>query len=140
MGKIILGYWDCKQCGTSKISGELRDCPTCGKPRPDGTRFYVSDVRNPTYVSTETEKEVRKRGRDWTCEYCGSMNSGLVTVCPGCGAEEPFPNRTKSLRNSIFSLLRRIPDPKRRSKAPSLLHSPPDSPKESCEPLRFLLL
>ncbi len=93
MGKIVLGYWNCKQCGTTSISGELRDCPNCGKPRPDGTKFNVDKRKPITYVSEETEKQVRLRGRDWTCEYCNAMNSGLDTICPGCGAPRYSPSQ-----------------------------------------------
>lgn len=93
MGKIVLGYWNCKQCGTTSISGELRDCPNCGKPRPDGTKFDVDKRKTITYVSEETEKQVRLRGRDWTCEYCNAMNSGLDTICPGCGAPRYSPSQ-----------------------------------------------
>ena len=33
MGKIVVGCWDCDYCGADRISGEVKICPKCGKPR-----------------------------------------------------------------------------------------------------------
>ena len=38
----IMSYWDCKQCGTKKIKGTSRDCPSCGMPRGKDVKFYMS--------------------------------------------------------------------------------------------------
>lgn len=86
MGRIIMGYWDCKQCDTKHIAGSDRECPNCGRPRPESTKFYMDN--NSVHVDDQTERIVRARGRDWVCEYCNSLNSGLETRCPSCGASK----------------------------------------------------
>lgn len=83
MGKIIMGYWDCKFCNKTRIAGSDRDCPSCGHPRPDGTRFYMDGTKP---VDENTAQIVRARGRDWTCPACDCLNSGLDNTCIGCGA------------------------------------------------------
>ena len=39
MGKHIWGYWDC-DCGCKHIRGDKTDCPGCGRPRNENTKFY----------------------------------------------------------------------------------------------------
>lgn len=84
-----MGYWDCPYCSTKKIPGSDRDCPNCGKPRSASTEFYLDDNEPVVYVNKETEQQVRLRGRDWVCEYCDSLNSGLDRTCKSCGAVQP---------------------------------------------------
>lgn len=80
----IMGYWDCKQCGTKKIKGTLRDCPSCGMPRGKDVKFYMS---GPDIELTDEEKETKGKGADWLCKCCGSFNSALDDTCTSCGAE-----------------------------------------------------
>lgn len=80
----IMGYWDCKQCGTKKIKGTLRDCPSCGMPRGKDVKFYMS---GPDIELTEEEKKTKGKGADWLCKCCGSFNSALDDTCTSCGAE-----------------------------------------------------
>lgn len=80
----IMGYWDCKQCGTKKIKGTVRDCPNCGMPRGKNVKFYMS---GPDIELTEEEKETKGKGADWLCKCCGSFNSILDDTCTSCGAE-----------------------------------------------------
>lgn len=93
MGRIVLKYWNCPQCGTKDISGGIRECPNCGKPRAEGVSYHFKANEKPVYVSEETAEVVRKRGHDWECKHCNSMNSGLDSVCFSCGApreEQPL--------------------------------------------------
>lgn len=80
MGKIFEGYWDCSYCGTNKIRGSIRNCPSCGKPRGNDVRFYIDstsrEVKNPDEIN---------KNPDWLCSYCDSLNSDSVKVCHSCG-------------------------------------------------------
>lgn len=82
MGKIIKGYWDCSSCGTTGISGDVRNCPGCGKPRGDDVKFYMKDKN---YLSDEEAEKV-SREADWYCSYCGALNPADAEKCKGCGA------------------------------------------------------
>lgn len=105
MGRIVLKYWDCPQCGTKDISGSLRECPNCGKPRATGTTYHFKPNEKPVYVSEETAEKVRKRGRDWECQHCSSMNSGLDTVCSSCGAPKETTQSSKTSINTFDSTI-----------------------------------
>lgn len=100
----IMGYWDCKQCGTKKIKGTLRDCPSCGMPRGKDVKFYMS---GPDIELTEEEKETKGKGADWLCKCCGSFNSALDDTCTSCGAERTsddyFSVKKKQEEESIAS-------------------------------------
>lgn len=102
MGRIRMGYWDCPYCSTKKIPGSDRDCPNCGKPRSASTEFYLDDNEPVVYVNKETEQQVRLRGRDWVCEYCDSLNSGLDRTCKSCGAVQQI-KRTDDDQNHEHS-------------------------------------
>jgi ribosomal protein L40E len=78
------GRWDCPSCGSRGIYGRHVDCPGCGKPRPAGIRFYLTDDA-PVITSTAQLAEARA-GADWICEHCGASNRATVTDCAGCGA------------------------------------------------------
>ena len=81
MGKIIIGCWDCTYCGTTRISGEIRDCPNCGRPRDKDVKFYMADPKN----YAEDQEHVNKNP-DWLCPFCDSLNPDSETVCSSCGA------------------------------------------------------
>ena len=81
MGKIIIGCWDCAYCGTARISGELRDCPNCGRPRDKDVKFYMADPKN--YAS---DQEHVDKNPDWLCPYCDSLNPASENICSSCGA------------------------------------------------------
>ena len=46
MGKIVVGCWDCDYCGADRISGEIKICPNCGKPRGKDIKFYMAGPKN----------------------------------------------------------------------------------------------
>ena len=81
MGKIIIGCWDCQYCGTTRISGEIRECPNCGRPRDKDVRFYMADPKNYAKDQDKTSKEA-----DWLCPYCDSLNPASASTCSSCGA------------------------------------------------------
>lgn len=81
--RIVMGYWDCSQCGNKKIKGTQRSCPNCGFVRDKHTKFYISGEVE--YLS-EKEAEIKGKGPDWICPYCGKLNSVTVDSCTGCGS------------------------------------------------------
>jgi hypothetical protein len=78
------GRWDCTSCGSTGVPGRHVDCPGCGRPRPEGTRFYLSDDA-PVVVDPERLAEARA-GADWACARCGGTNRASLAECGGCGA------------------------------------------------------
>ncbi|MBR1741321.1 MAG: hypothetical protein IJ733_05520 [Lachnospiraceae bacterium] len=97
--KIVMGYWDCPYCDAKGIQGTLRECPKCGKPRGNDTKFYMKSqsheevVKNQEYLSEE-QAQKKGRGGDWLCSYCGSYNSITEKICKGCGHERDNEDKT----------------------------------------------
>ena len=88
--RIVMGYWDCKYCGTDGIEGTRRDCPNCGHPRDKDVKFYMKSrtheevAANNEYLS-EKQAATKGKGADWECSFCGALNSVLSTSCKSCG-------------------------------------------------------
>jgi hypothetical protein len=78
------GRWDCPGCGSTGVFGRHVECPACGKPRPAGIRFYLSDDA-PILVDPDRLAEARA-GADWVCGHCGASNRAPLPECGGCGA------------------------------------------------------
>ena len=81
MGKILVGCWDCDYCGADRISGEVKICPKCGKPRGKDITFYMAGPKE--YV--EDPDKINKNA-DWLCPYCNTLNSDDNKFCSACGA------------------------------------------------------
>lgn len=98
MGTIVEGLWDCPYCGQTGIGGLKKQCPNCGHPQDEGTKFYLGIEKK--VLSSEIAKNYGK-GADWTCSYCNSLNRFSQTECANCGGprEESsgdyFENREK---------------------------------------------
>jgi hypothetical protein len=78
------GRWDCPSCGSKGIYGRHVDCPGCGKPRPAGIRFYLTD--DAPVITDAAQLAEAKAGADWVCEHCGASTRATETDCSGCGA------------------------------------------------------
>ncbi len=91
MGKIVMGYWDCRYCGSTKIKGTSKECPNCGRPKDSTVKHYMLDTVE--YLD-KGEAQQYGKGSDWHCESCDSMNSYKDTTCKRCGAP-----RSKSSKN-----------------------------------------
>lgn len=89
MGRLIEGSWDCPYCGTKAIGGSIRECPNCGRPRDDETKFYMPSEIN--YVPEEKAKQIN-RNPDWICPYCDSLNSADDSNCKFCGSKRTSEN------------------------------------------------
>ena len=81
MGKIVVGCWDCDYCGADRISGEVKICPKCGKPRGKDITFYMAGPKE--YV--EDPDKINKNP-DWLCPYCSTLNPDDSKFCTACGA------------------------------------------------------
>lgn len=90
MGRLVENLWDCPYCYTKGIGGSRRECPNCGKPRGDYTRFYMPGEI--TYISEEQASKIN-RNPDWLCEFCGSLNSDSDTTCKSCGSTRTTENK-----------------------------------------------
>ena len=90
MGRLIEGLWDCPYCSAKGIGGSKRECPNCGKPRGEETRFYMPNEI--TYVSEE-EAEKINRNPNWLCDFCGSLNSDSDKTCKSCGSTRTSENK-----------------------------------------------
>lgn len=90
MGKIIMGYWDCRYCGAKGVPGDQRECTACGHPRDESVTFYMKDKN---YVSEEKASKISRKP-DWYCSYCNTLNNSEKTECEGCGA-----SRSESEKN-----------------------------------------
>ena len=82
--RILVGLWDCPYCGAKGLNGLKKQCPNCGHPQDEGTKFYLGEEKQ--YLSEEEAADYGK-GADWTCAYCGALNRYNATVCSGCGAD-----------------------------------------------------
>ncbi|HYW13314.1 MAG TPA: hypothetical protein VE871_15250, partial [Longimicrobium sp.] len=78
------GRWDCPSCGSRAVYGRHVDCPGCGKPRPAGIRFYLTDDA-PVIIDAAQLAEAAA-GADWVCGHCGASTRATETECGGCGA------------------------------------------------------
>lgn len=83
MGKTVWGYWNCKFCGSSKIRGDNEECPFCGHPRSEDTKFYMDETKI-EYVSDEQVN----RKVNWICPYCNTQNEDYEETCEYCGASK----------------------------------------------------
>jgi hypothetical protein len=78
------GRWDCPSCGSKAVYGRHVDCPGCGKPRPAGTRFYLTD--DAPVITDAAQLAEATAGADWVCAHCGASTRATETDCTGCGA------------------------------------------------------
>lgn len=79
------GRWDCPSCGSKGILGRHASCSQCGRPRPQGVKFYLptesSEISNPSLLA------IAQDGADWVCQYCSASNRTIDKFCTQCGAE-----------------------------------------------------
>lgn len=78
------GRWDCSSCGSTAIYGRYVDCPGCGRPRPAGVRFYLTD--DAPVVTDAAQLAEARAGADWICTRCEASNRAALQSCGGCGA------------------------------------------------------
>ena len=88
MGKIVMNYWDCPNCGNTAIPGSSQSCPGCGHVRDASVKFYPPGSRPNTpkvYVTDPAKAESLLNSPDWHCSFCGNLVNHYKNQCSGCG-------------------------------------------------------
>ena len=76
--------WTCPNCNT-RNKGSQKTCVNCGAPQPADVQFEAPAEKK--FVSEEVAQELRGRGADIHCAYCGARNPSTATACSQCGAD-----------------------------------------------------
>jgi ribosomal protein L40E len=76
--------WTCPNCET-RNKGFDKACTSCGAPQPDDVQFEAPTEKK--FVSDEKASELRKRGADIHCGFCGTRNPSDAVTCSQCGGE-----------------------------------------------------
>ena len=76
----VEGYWDCHYCSSKGIRGRHRECPNCGRPRGEETKFYLKEFGEEYAVDESPERP------DWLCGYCSTYNPDAAKECLSCNA------------------------------------------------------
>ena len=80
MSKTVIGCWDCDYCGSDRISGDVKICPHCGKPRGKDITFYMAGPKK------YADPDAVSKNPDWLCPYCNTLNPDSSGFCSACGA------------------------------------------------------
>ena len=134
--RILVGLWDCPYCGAKGLNGLKKQCPNCGHPQDEGTKFYLGTEKQ--YLD-ENEAENYGKGADWTCAYCGALNRYDATVCAGCGAD-----RAESTGDYFDNEKKQAEKEKRRQAeieaAQKPASTPAPEPQKKRSPVLFIVL
>ena len=76
--------WTCPNCET-RNKGFDKTCVNCGAPQPDDVQFEAPSEKK--FVSEEKASELRKRGADIHCGFCGTRNPSTAETCSQCGGD-----------------------------------------------------
>ena len=76
--------WTCPNCET-RNKGFEKTCMNCGAPQPDDVQFEAPSEKK--FVSDEKASELRKRGADIHCGFCGTRNPSTAETCSQCGGD-----------------------------------------------------
>lgn len=76
--------WTCPNCET-RNKGFDKTCVNCGAPQPENVQFEAPAEKK--FVSEEKAEELRSRGADIHCGFCGTRNPSTAKTCSQCGAD-----------------------------------------------------
>jgi ribosomal protein L40E len=76
--------WTCPNCET-RNKGSAKVCVSCGAPQPDDVQFEAPAEKK--FVGNEKASELKGRGADIHCGFCGTRNSSTAETCSQCGAD-----------------------------------------------------
>lgn len=76
--------WTCPNCET-RNKGFEKTCVNCGAPQPEDVQFEAPAEKK--FVSEEKAEELRGRGADIHCGFCGTRNPSTAKTCSQCGAD-----------------------------------------------------
>lgn len=76
--------WTCPNCNT-RNKGSEKTCVNCGAPQPEDVQFEAPAEKK--FVSDDKASELRERGADIHCGFCGTRNPSTAKTCSQCGAD-----------------------------------------------------
>jgi ribosomal protein L40E len=76
--------WTCPNCNT-RNKGSVKTCVNCGAPQPENVQFEAPAEKK--FVSDEVASELKGRGADIHCGFCGTRNPSTAKTCSQCGAD-----------------------------------------------------
>lgn len=76
--------WTCPNC-TTRNKGSEKTCVNCGAPQPDDVQFEAPVEKK--LVAEEKAGELRGRGADIHCGFCGTRNPSDAQTCSQCGGD-----------------------------------------------------
>jgi len=76
--------WTCPNCET-RNKGFDKSCVNCGAPQPENVQFEAPGEKK--FVSEEKADELRTRGADIHCGFCGTRNPSDAVNCSQCGGD-----------------------------------------------------
>jgi len=76
--------WTCPNCNT-RNKGSQKTCVNCGAPQPENVQFEAPAEKK--FVSEEKAGELKGRGADIHCAFCGARNPSTAETCSQCGAD-----------------------------------------------------
>jgi hypothetical protein len=74
--------WTCPNC-ENRNKGSEKSCASCGAPQPDDVQFEAPSEKK--FVAEDKASELRKRGADIHCGFCGTRNPSTAETCSQCG-------------------------------------------------------
>lgn len=76
--------WTCPNCNT-RNKGSQKTCVNCGAPQPENVQFEAPAEKK--LVSADVAEQLKGRGADIHCAFCGARNPSTAEVCSQCGAD-----------------------------------------------------
>ena len=76
--------WTCPNCET-RNKGSEKTCVNCGAPQPENVQFEAPSEKK--FVADEQASELKKRGADIHCGFCGTRNPSTAVACSQCGGD-----------------------------------------------------
>ncbi len=84
---VRMGAWNCAQCRTEGIRGDMLSCPLCGDVRNQALDPSEAPYlpENAQIITDSATLAYAASGPTWNCGGCGEPNQGTATTCGGCG-------------------------------------------------------
>ena len=76
--------WTCPNC-ENRNKGSEKTCASCGAPQPDDVQFEPPSEKK--FVADDKASELKKRGADIHCGFCGTRNPSTAETCTQCGGD-----------------------------------------------------
>ena len=76
--------WTCPNCKT-RNKGSEKTCVNCGAPQPEDVQFEAPAEK--VFVPDDKASELKERGADIHCGFCGTRNPSTALTCSQCGAD-----------------------------------------------------